>query len=39
MSDEKPMGQVIQIDETQFRPSWRDGTWHSGGDVERHAGC
>ena len=40
MSDEKPMGQVIQIDEARDpRPSWRDGSWHGGRDVECDAGC
>ena len=38
MSDEKPMGQVIQIDEAPDpRPSRLDGSWNGGGDAERDA--
>jgi hypothetical protein len=38
MSDEKPMGQVIQIDEARIRDHLGDGSWN-GGDAERDAGC
>ena len=41
MSDEKPMGQVIQIDEAPDTQTIlaRDGSWNGGGDAERDAGC
>ena len=37
MSDEKPMGQVIQIDEARIRNHL--GSWPGGRDAECHAGC
>ena len=38
MSDEKPMGQVIQIDEAQIRQHLGGMVWPGGRDVERDAG-
>ena len=40
MSDEKPMGQVIQIDEARIRDHLGELVpWHGGRDAECHAGC
>jgi hypothetical protein len=39
MSDENPMGQVIQIDEARIETILANDSWHGGRDAERHAGC
>ena len=39
MSDEKPMGQVIQMMKPGYETISRDGSRNGGGDAERDAGC
>ena len=39
MSDEKSMGQVIQIDEARIEIISARWSWNGRGDAERDAGC